>query len=104
MELLNASVEKPFLLWKHNGIMYGTNKVKVIPSSTLRNEQRKFWSRLIKPSYRGRMTKYNRGTQVCRQKEIYYCPMPQFLSMIHKNLKVSVRVKPFNKSLVQQYI
>lgn len=107
MQMIQATPDRPVLVWNYKGETYATNKVIVRASSTLRHEQRKFWSSIIKPSMQtekrgARLTKYNHGKQVCKQKEIYWSYA--LLPMIHKNLKVSVRFKPFNKSLITKFI
>lgn len=102
MQTIPASPQHPFLLWTYRGTTYATDKIVVRTSDTLRGVSERFWKRLIKPSVCGRVTRYNRGSRLCKKKEIFFSY--QLLPMIHKNLKVSVRVKPFPLNRVDSFI
>lgn len=98
MSQIYASVQEPFLLFRHKGVCYGTNKVIRRTSPTLRSEHRKFWSSLIKAS---RHTSSYRG-RTCASKDILWSYA--LLPFINNRLKVTVRTKPFSSKLVDKII
>ena len=95
---IQASIKHKWLLCRT--CKKATDKVHCRHGDTLRGKQigkPRTYSRIIKPSDKGRMTKYH-GVP-CKQKAIYYSY--DLLGCIKKHHKLSVRRAPFSAKGVE---